>query len=250
MKINYCVVTQVGNKRRTRQYAPEKLIERHLRFLENNHIDIDTVTVIINADIPELFTTVRNSIKNTFSSYYTDLEILMRPNEGFAFGGWNDLVNARLDAESDFTHYFFFEDDYVPHRPDFIELFMSLVVDSIGYVRSASHPSGMLVAEAGRETRQKFGSVFDVEDEVLTYVKAEHVEAALLNNLIKSGYTYAYISDIVSAPYLEKFESEQKGRVIEYGVPDVPPAIVPIFRPEETIVDPVKGIQYDISLLQ
>jgi hypothetical protein len=236
-RINYIIAGYIG-RRRSGGPAGELLIKRHLDYLQKNNVRVDRISVVISAD-NEVNARLGLKVINSYTNYYTEIKTFVRHNVGFSYAAWNDAINQSLERGDDFDYYFLIEDDYIPARSDFIDVFVSKlngqtafacqkVFDAMpgGFQRHAAVSNGVLDARAARIIHNQFGVVFDIEPAV-NYPQAERNQVQFLNNVIKSGYKFSDTSDVASIHYLDN--PGGNGQFIKIMNEDSgPPLLLPI----------------------
>ncbi len=122
-RTNYVIACWMGPRRaehKPNQNDRASFLRAHINALETFSHSLDQVTVVIAEG--------GNPDAESFAKDITEMagvpvEVLMRPNKGMSYAGWN-LAHETFGA--DFTHYIIVEDDYIP----FINDFDSLLVDT------------------------------------------------------------------------------------------------------------------------
>lgn len=221
-------------------------------------MNIDRVTLVINADTGEEVQRFLKAVRS-YKPFTHEVKVMVRPNIGFSYGGWASAVNACIENDEGFTHYFLIEDDYVPCEPNFIDVFNSKMIDGIGYVcQKLSHEGwkqlfgiqthagascGLLLGEAAEKAYEKYGSA-------LMAVDANEYNDALLQSQVhfldfvtELGYGIADVADKSSAPFLhnynelagpnlKKYGTEEGKRrgwfIVKWGDPKMPSIIEPV----------------------
>jgi hypothetical protein len=150
---------------------------------------------------------------------------VVRPNTGFSYAAWNDAINQCVENREDFSHYMLMEDDYIPARSDFLDVFLSKMDDNVGFVcHKLSHEAlsaifttqihagisnGLLLGQAAREAYETYGSALCM----YKHNNAEYdwssiqLQIHFLDFVTKSGYTITDPADISSAPFLHNFDA-------------------------------------------
>jgi len=238
-RINYIICMFIG-KRRNRSIASVEMVQMQLDYLQDNNIPLTKVTVVCNLDEAEHYQIILGNMKKFINDYYTELEFIPRLNQGFSYRAWSEAINRELESNNDYDYYFLIEDDCLPARKDFIDVFLEPMKGKVCYVcqrlsvsgpKHAGMSSGILCGKASRKVYDKMGSVLRTTAG-LTYASAQHDQRYFLENLIDMGYELTDCSHLASMPFYEKFSDEKVGRIIEYGDPDLPPVLIPIIRKE------------------
>jgi len=258
-KINYIVACYLGNRRVNAVSDATVLIDRHLSYLRDNNIEVDRVTLVLNSDDRDEELRFLETVKK-YKPYYTDLRVVLRENKGLSYRSWELTVNNCIENDEGFTHYFLMEDDYVPARPDFIEIYKSRMADDVGYVCMAISNNkvfegkihagmavGMLRGQAAEEAYWKWGTAlrtYDPGESGDGYgFKSLVSQADFLDFVTERGYEIAGVQDLGSTLFLHnvagmlfKTVEEQKEMnsrswfLAEYGDPEKPRIFEPVIE--------------------
>jgi len=239
LNINYIIACYLGQRRTKTAKSPEDFLKMHLNWLQENKIDLGRVTVVINSEDLNQAKCAANIVAE-YKPYYTDLRFFVRMNVGHSYGAWSDAIEACMDKDEHFSHYFLIEDDYLPNDVKFIDYFLSKFVGNVAYVcqlilppqpgivRHASISNGLLHGVAVSGMRKMGEQVFTIFPSI-DYRDAEVNQVSFLNNLFEHGFDMNDVSDITSIEFVEK-SSRTGGRLktMYFGDQSKPLIIKPI----------------------
>lgn len=244
-KVNYIAGFYVGENRSNPYYQavfgsnPLHFFNKHVQFLKTSK-DIDLVTFVFNDDIEP-------ALKEQIDRITSDVlglpvEIVYRKNSGFSYGIWNDIIEKNLN---DFDYFFLIEDDYIPSRQDFVNIFRDKCSDDVCYVCSLAyevshsinklvrpedgsfwHPSisnGMITAESVRCVYQKHNRVFRIVGDT-NYDSGYLNQLYYLKDYTDLGYKVIDTLDEYSSPYMHSGSIS----IRVFGNPNNPPLLEPI----------------------
>jgi len=240
VKVNYIVACYLGERRTDAVVDTTRYIHSHLKWLKDNQVDVARVSVVLNGRGEEDVIAMMRML-DKHKPYYTELKLFARANQGFSYGAWNSNINANVKKREGFTHYFCVEDDYVPVRKDFLEVFASKLNDVTGYAaqkvfddveggfpRHAAVSNGMLSHEAAQAAYDKHGSVFKAVSSGVSYWEAERDQLNFLANIVDCGYGFTDTSNVAATKFLEKVR-HARFRVITIDKHSGPPLLEPIY---------------------
>jgi hypothetical protein len=175
-----------------------------------------------------------------FTPYYTELKLFNRSNDGYSYGAWNDAVTESISNNEGFTHFFLVEDDYVPARIDFLDVFLSKcnaknafvcqkVYEAVegGFPRHPAVSNGMLLGEAAVKACENSGSALTTMM-AMTYPQAEHDQLHFLDGIEECGYTYTDTADVAGLVFLAKSRDPLGYTFIELNLESGKPLLMPI----------------------
>jgi hypothetical protein len=214
VSVNYVVACFLGERRSMSIKDPRVFIETHLDWLSDNNIHIDRVSVMLNAENEKQINDMQN-IVDSYSPYYVELKTFVRPNRGHSYGLWNTAISTSIEKREGFTHFFLVEDDYVPCRTDFLDVFMSHLTEKNAFVcqkvhegtpggfqRHASVSNGLLDAAAAESVMRKIGQPLSIQPS-FSYTQAEFNQQYFTNGLVENGYTFSDTSDVAATEFLK-----------------------------------------------
>jgi hypothetical protein len=196
---------------------------------------VDKVSVVINADTPEQVAEAR-AVVAEYQPYYTTLKLYARRNVGHSYGGWADTIDNCIWSGEHYDYFFLVEDDYIPARADFLQVFTSSMDEGVGYIcqkvetrtakRHAGMSAGLLPWEPARKAYSKNSSAFKIVPSI-NYFEAEINQIHFLDNITDLQYRIVDVSDKCSTVYVEKDKDGNKN-YIEYGNADLPATLAPL----------------------
>lgn len=237
-KINYVVACYLGPRRSTGP-AGEVFIKRHLEYLEENNVPLSRVSVVLSADNSEQVVRAQPSMKKV-KDYYTDIKLFIRHNVSYSYGAWSDTINSSIQNGEDIDYFFLIEDDYLPARPDFLDILMSRLDEETAFVcqkvfeqpsvggvsTHAAVSNGMLSGRLAKNVYEQFESVFEIVP-AYNYPQAERNQVNFLNNISSAGYKFTDVSDECSVHFLEhKVGGDPIIKIIDED--SGPPLLLPI----------------------
>lgn len=253
--IHYIVTTYLGNRRTRTVNDPVTYTTEHLDFLAKHLVDVQKVSIVVNADDLREFRIIKKAAES-YRPYYTELEIVPRKNIDFSYGGWNHVIENDIRAGKEYSHYILLEDDYRPDHPDFIDFFLDKMENAdvdqhiqpflkptsspkVGYVcgmvsyRISPHAAisyGMLRGEAARDAYKEYGNVFFLTNTRFDYGMGETNQIRFLDYIKSLGYTLTDVRDTCSIPFLDNPAAKTGIVLKEWGTPGKPQIIVPIYE--------------------
>ena len=201
-------------------------VEKHIEFL-NQGTDIDLTTFVFNIHDESIV----EDLLETFKKYEINfpLEIILRDNQGFSYGAWNDVINKNI---GEFEYYFINEDDYVPSSKTFYEPFMNKISDEAPYVavmtsmerkKHASFSCGLLKGSECQKVYAKHDEVFKIIP-TDNYVDAYTNQFSFYDHFLEEGYTLEDIIDVCKLPYMDS----SKNCITYYGDTNNPTVLIPV----------------------
>lgn len=175
-KMYACVVAFYLGKRRMehQEFVKDRLyyLRKQLMFFKENKINgMDLLVIVINSDD----TNDDDSISKLVNEFDLPCEklLLIRPNTDGSYGAWHDAVIDIIESRSDIDAVMLIEDDYIPVRTDFLDLFYVKLKDNVGYVcqywssnlctpEHASISNGMLDINKAKEIYKVYDKVFEL----------------------------------------------------------------------------------------
>ena len=223
--INYIVALYFGTRVSKKHNeliskSPFYLLDEHLSFLKDCNTNITQVTFVINGEKPDGFL---ERIENNLPDY-VKVKVVERKNQGFSYGGWNDVIVQCLEDNSNFDYYFIIEDDYVPTVDNFYEPFVEkctnenpFVCGLIGHI-PRQHPAisnGLLQNKACKHVYEQCKNVFvglcvTPGD---SYLEAWSTQINFMDNFTSLGFTF---NDIIDK-YCSPFHSSSTDVVVYFG---------------------------------
>jgi hypothetical protein len=257
-KINYIVACYLGTRRVNTVSDPVMLVQAHLEYLQKHEVALDRVTLVLNSDEHEEERRFLDLVRK-YRPYYTDLRVILRENTGLSYAAWEQAVNSCIENDEGFTHYFLMEDDYVPARPDFVEIYKDSMEEGCGYVSMAISNQkvfkgkihagmcvGLLRGEAAEEAYEKWGTAirsYKSESKDQYGIKSLSAQADFLDFIDERGYFLKGIQKLGSTLFLHNVEGmlyktvdeqEEMGCrswfLAEYGDPDKPRIFEPVIE--------------------
>ena len=232
--INYIVVYYIGPNRTYESYQrifkqnPLFFAYKQIEFLSTCNNDIKTATFVFNDDISdELKTKILDELKLS----NMNLEIIFRPNNGFSYGAWRDVISKNLN---DYDYFVMIEDDSIPTIPMFYEPFIERMSSEIPYVccymeyhngiQFPSSSNGIIKAEQCKVVLEKCGEMFFVNS-TTDYHSAWDTQMRFYTYFSNCGYKMTDILDSYSTHHMLNCHFNDL-RI--FGNPENPPLIVPI----------------------
>jgi len=241
-KVNYIAAFYIGSNRTFPYYQkafkedPLCFVRKHVEFSDYAE-NIERFSFVFNDDIEE---ELKKEIIGITRG--KNIELLFRPNSGYSYGAWNDVVKRNLN---NFDYFFLIEDDYMPNFTNFSLPFIQRMKDNVAYVCSLmveisndidkmipvdagkfKHPSisnGMLSAAASRRVLEKYNSLFRLQDGVTREIGYWN-QTYYLKNFTDIGFEVVDTTDEFCSPFL----NTASGEVKIYGNPEHPPLLFPI----------------------
>jgi len=241
-KVNYIAAFYIGPNRTFPYYQqafkedPLCFVRKHVEFSEYAE-NIERFSFVINDDISE--EQKKEIIDITRGK---NIELLFRPNNGYSYGAWNDVIKRNFN---DFDYFFLIEDDYMPNFTNFSLPFIQRLKENVAYVCSLmveighevdtmvpedigkfKHPSisnGMLSAEACKKVLEKYNVIFRIQSGSTKEIGYWN-QTYYLKNFTDMGYEVSDTIDEFCSPYL----NTSTGEVKIYGNPEHPPLLFPI----------------------
>jgi len=208
--INYMPVFYIGFIRDYNSYRdkfvndPLFFAKKHVEFL-NTCVDtpIKTATMVYNEEIPDEIKQMAVDLTGTITTMQA--RTIFRPNGGFSYGGWNDVIAYDINNGISHDYHFLTEDDYLPTRPNFYEPFIARMSDNCPFVccRMEPHhcgkvhpyrPDGMIREDACKQVLAKYGEVFTT-NRALMYPAGWDTQLNYMNNYEAEGFELRDISD-------------------------------------------------------
>lgn len=232
-KINYIIAFYLGNRMHPlySQHIRENkfyFIEKHIDFL-NQGTDIDLTTFVFNIHDQSIV----NDLIENFKRYEIKfaLEVIFRPNHGFSYGAWNEIINKNIN---DFEYYFINEDDYIPSCKNFYVPHMKKISDETPYIaymsyedhtikKNASFAPGLLKGNQCRKIHSKHNEVFKIIP-TDTYHDAYINQINFYDYFTDDGYMMGDIIDTHQLPYMDS----SKNKITYYGDKNNPTVLIPI----------------------
>lgn len=178
--------------------------KKHVEFL-NTCIDtpITTATMVYNEEIPDQLKQMAVDLTSTITTMQS--RTIFRPNGGFSYGGWNDVIAYDIQSGISHDYHFLTEDDYIPTRPDFYKHFINRMDENCPFVcckisppewgkAYPERPDGMIREDACRHVYAKYGEVFST-NRALMYPAGWDTQINYINNYQAEGFELRDISD-------------------------------------------------------
>lgn len=241
-KVNYIAAFYIGPNRTFPYYQqafkqdPLCFIRKHAEFSEYAQ-NIDRFSFVINDDISE---ELKEEIIQIAKG--KNIELLFRPNNGYSYGAWNDVIMRNLN---DFDYFFLIEDDYIPNFTGFVIPFVNkfkedtayvcslmveinnkinaMVPEDLGTFRHPSISNGMLSSRIAKIVLSKFNTIFRLQKGSTQEIGYWN-QIYFLKNFTDMGYDVNDTTEEFSSPYL----NTSTGEVKIYGNTEKPPLLMPI----------------------
>jgi len=159
--------------------------------------------MVYNDDIPDELKQLAIDLTNTITTMQT--RTIFRPNGGFSYGGWNDVIASDIQNGISHDYHFLLEDDYLPTRPDFYKHFINRMDENCPFVCCKlsppewgklypERPDGMIRENACRQVYLRYGEVFTT-NRTLEYPAGWDTQINYMNNYGAEGFVLRDISD-------------------------------------------------------
>lgn len=226
-RTNYVVACWMGERRA--EHAPNiadrtSFLRAHIHALETLPHSLDQVTVVLAQGV-EGDDNDGDPVAEEFAQSLKEIagvpvEILLRPNTGMSYAGWNLAHQTFGDA---FTHYVVVEDDYVPFQPNFDSFLVRISEQRESVVCSLTEDTqtlavisnGIIPERVWR--RVAFTEARRNEDSQVLWSNAFHA----------AGYPIEEYLKLYSAPFWS-CTRRVPGIVRWYGHPSLAPLFVPV----------------------
>lgn len=201
-----------------------------MQFLYTCGPEITEATFVINGGAPqELFDFVQR-----YAPKHIKVSCVSRPNVGFSYGAWNDVIYKNIKNGNKHDYYFMIEDDYIPKRPDFYKPFVDACTDntpfvcswiSMSYRKHAGISNGIIQGKACERVIEKHNKLFNIiGDDRSEYADAYATQTKYYSYFHELNYDLTDISD----KYYIPFHESSNDSIINYGKLDGETLIGPI----------------------
>jgi hypothetical protein len=246
--INYMPVFYIGPIRTYNSYREKFAIDplffakKHVDFL-NTCIDtpIKTATMVYNVEMPDELKHMATQLTNSITTM--ESRTIFRPNGGFSYGGWSDVIGHDIQNNISHDYHFLVEDDYIPTRSNFYTHFIERMDEKCPFVcgRLEPHheypyvgkvhpylPSGMIREDACKRIYEKYKEVF-ITNRALIYPAGHATQLTYLDNYESEGFELRDISDEFKISVIfncHTNETHIRGNI--YGETLIMPIVLPV----------------------
>jgi len=164
-------------------------VKKHLDFIKNNKTvlkDINSIVLVINNSSDEDLESVAN-IKNEYS-FSDKIIIIGRDNSNYSYGAWNESLIHQINLNTQSSHAFLCEDDYIPCDENFHKKFIEFSNFDIVYVcqlvseKFPSISNGFINYKIIKDYYNNTKQLFVLNNNYNDYVNAEICQVNFLNN--------------------------------------------------------------------
>lgn len=136
--INYIISIYGGGRRcyqnKFKKYSPINIfVEEHINFLKTNPLHIKYATFVFNESKNPDTDLLIEKINKFSEETQLNVTILTRPNIDYSYGAWEHALEYFI-GNTEITHNFLIEDDYIPQCKDFLNYFLENENENTKYV--------------------------------------------------------------------------------------------------------------------
>jgi len=243
-KSNYVIATWSGPRRLGNDEYEEDsavYIKQHIKSLQYYKHALSQITVVVphNPDEPPEFTAAINSLPEKIQD--AKVVVLRRENNGQSYGGYSDVFGQ---YKSEFTYYFFIEDDYIFVKDDFdlelVKLLEYKRTNNCGYLCSmvtkldrrphTAISNGIAKSDTLQSVWDKFGN--------LPHSKIKEEMTYDCGPQLRFGWAFLEVGTQLQ-DYLDHFRApfNDGGKLVIYGNKENPDLLIPIQFMSELGID-------------